>query len=299
MTLLWLNFLAIGITGIVGIWSVAVSYRFARTKNLSRREWLNNWIGDFSVGMIQTFLTALLFTLMIGYFQERETNKIDRDNLIQKLRVPIPEISVGAFYEIVNRGWLCDGSLADANLYGINISLVDSPHFLELICVNLQGAHLFNANMAHLFLNRPKFRDADLVSVNLSAAKIDWGDFKNVLFGGANLSESIFNYANMVNAKLSKANLSKAQIFRSNLRSADLSGAILRGASFIDTDLSNVVFTDAEFDETTILPDNTHWTPQLNLSRFTDPSAPDFWRSTTRRSPAYTNYNCEYKFLCE
>jgi hypothetical protein len=44
---------------------------------------------------------------------------------------------------------------------------------------------------------------------------------------------------------------------------------------------------DTQFDEETRLPDDTKWTPDADMSRFTDPKHPEFWRSDFLFSPAY------------
>ena len=58
-----------------------------------------------------------------------------------------------------------------------------------------------------------------------------------------------------------------------NLDGADLSGANLTHAHLAGANLDGV-----RFDETTILPDESYWTPESDLSRFTDPDHPDFYR---------------------
>jgi hypothetical protein len=39
-------------------------------------------------------------------------------------------------------------------------------------------------------------------------------------------------------------------------------------------------------DGTTILPDDTPWSAEIDHARFTDTSRADFWRSTDPNSPA-------------
>ena len=64
---------------------------------------------------------------------------------------------------------------------------------------------------------------------------------------------------------------------RADLASADLFGA----------DLMYANLTGADFAEDTRLPDGTHWTPDTDITRFTDPDHPRFWRSDDPESPAY------------
>jgi hypothetical protein len=62
-----------------------------------------------------------------------------------------------------------------------------------------------------------------------------------------------------------------------NMPRIGLSGANLQGADL----------TGAKFDENTTLPDGTKWTPDTDMTRFTDPEHPEFWRSDIKWSPAY------------
>lgn len=60
------------------------------------------------------------------------------------------------------------------------------------------------------------------------------------------------------------------------LERADLSGADLRGADFRRADLTGANFVGAnldgaQFDEATTLPDGSHWTPDTDMARFTNP----------------------------
>ena len=80
---------------------------------------------------------------------------------------------------------------------------------------------------------------ADLRGTNLTLATLD----------GANLI-----HAELQNACLSYSRLQFASVFGANLLGADLQGAML---------------TNAQFDENTILPDGSKWTPESDLNYFT------------------------------
>ena len=94
---------------------------------------------------------------------------------------------------------------------------------------------------------------------------------------GANLQEAILWLANLQEANLRVASLQEANLRVANLQEANLWGANLQGA-----DLGG-----ATFDENTMLPDGTKWTPGTDMGRFTDREHPDFWRSDDPKSPAY------------
>jgi hypothetical protein len=73
----------------------------------------------------------------------------------------------------------------------------------------------------------------------------------------------------------------------SNLQGADLTLTNLQGADLRRTNLQGADLEVAQFDENTILPDMTKWTPDTDMKRFTDPKHPQFWRSDDPKSPAY------------
>jgi len=53
------------------------------------------------------------------------------------------------------------------------------------------------------------------------------------------------------------------------------------------SNLQGATLDGATFDQTTTLPDKTLWTPDTDMTRFTDPDHPQFWRSENPWSPAY------------
>lgn len=103
------------------------------------------------------------------------------------------------------------------------------------------------------------------------------GSLQEVYLEGAALQG-----ANLWHADLQRAYLGHADLQGANLGYADLRGAILERAK-----LQGAYLGRAHFDEDTILPDGTRWTPDTDMARFTDPEHPNFWRSSSRRSPAY------------
>jgi len=103
---------------------------------------------------------------------------------------------------------------------------------------------------------------------------------------GANLQGADLRYANLQRADLSGANLEGAILVRADLQGATLLIANLQGADLWDAKLQGANLVRATFDHRTTVPDRTNWTPTTDMARFTDPTHPDFWRSSSRRSPA-------------
>lgn len=75
-----------------------------------------------------------------------------------------------------------------------------------------------------------------------------------------NLQGAHLNGANLRYANLRGVNLRYAVLTKADLREANLKGAKLRYASL----------AGAKFNTETILPDGEHWTPETDMSRFTD-----------------------------
>jgi len=138
--------------------------------------------------------------------------------------------------------------------------------------------------------------DGSLRKVNLPLA-----DLRGASFWTADLQEAFLLGAKLQRTPMFRANLQKADLSLANLQEAILAGANLKGAIMWDANLElaelvagvymgmkdNPETWEAEFDETTILPDGTNWTPDTDMERFTDPKHSDFWRSDNPDSPAY------------
>ncbi len=126
------------------------------------------------------------------------------------------------------------------------------------------------------------FSDADLPEEDFSNANLQRANFSDANLQGANLSEANLQEAWLRDANLEGADLSVADLRGASLRGADLEGANLsvadlRGANLYRTNLQGAELTDAVFDDTTTLPDDSNWTPDTDMTRFTDPEHPDFW----------------------
>jgi len=108
---------------------------------------------------------------------------------------------------------------------------------------------------------------------------------------GADLVSANLRKANLEGANLKYADLNGANLAGANLKGANVVGANLEGASLEGSNLEGAELTYAKFDEKTILPDSDihqqwyeedmvfiYWTPQTDMTRYTDPNHPDFWQ---------------------
>jgi len=130
-------------------------------------------------------------------------------------------------------------------------------------------------------------RGKDLRNAKLEGEDLTAADLQMTNLRRANLQSVDLGDANLQAADLSHAILQEADLLFANLQDAKLWFANLKGTYLAEANLQNAIFKNPKFDVTTTLPDGTHWTPDTNLRRFTDPSHPQFWRSDTPDSPAY------------
>ncbi|WP_238625188.1 pentapeptide repeat-containing protein [Aggregatilinea lenta] len=248
--------------------SATVKYKYEDRSGL----WIFRWFGDLSHEFAGALILSALAFLLITMPEQQAQNLQHKAELIRDLGSSERSVSSHALQEIKVHGWHQDGSLNDAYLFGTDLS------GLDLSITVMQRANLGEAN-----LQKTGFWGADL---------------QRAFFIDANLVLSQLGATNLRGALLSYADLEDAELNRSDLRGASLVGANLRGASFLLADLSNVDLTGANlegvrldgttrFDENTILPDGTHWSPDTDMARFTDPSHPAFWYT----DHLYTNPN--------
>jgi uncharacterized protein YjbI with pentapeptide repeats len=124
--------------------------------------------------------------------------------------------------------------------------------------VVLTGARLSNSNLEGI----------NLVEVSLDGASLHHATLQDVNLDGADLQGADFFRANLVSANLYHANLERANLDAAHLEEANLAGANLRDVTWFDYTI---------FNEGTLLPDGTNWTPDADIWRFQNPDHPDFW----------------------
>jgi uncharacterized protein YjbI with pentapeptide repeats len=171
--------------------------------------------------------------------------------------------------------------LAEANLSGANLSEANLSRLIQVdllsqappIPANLRGANLSGAN-----LSRTDLSGALLYGINLSGVDLSGTNLNEAVLRGANLSGTNLNRTVLSGADLQEANLRGANLNRTDLSGADLSGADLQEADLSGADLRFALLIAIIFNKDTILPDNSKWTPETDLTCFTDPNHPDFWQ---------------------
>jgi hypothetical protein len=219
--------------------------------------WMNGYTELLSIGV-----TVFVLDLLARRREERREEAQYKARLIRELGSRVHDVAVNAAEELRRHGWLVDGSLQGALLRG----------------ASLEGAHLWGAHLSGASLWRANLSGASLYAANLSGA-----DLYSTNLSGANLTDANLSGANLTDANLSGADLRFANLSGAVLIGADLSGANLYranldGANLVKADISGAYLLGATLDENTILPAYTKWTPDADITRFTDPTHPDFWR---------------------
>jgi hypothetical protein len=112
---------------------------------------------------------------------------------------------------------------------------------------------------------------ANLSWANLQEANLRFANLQGVNLGMANLHRAYLRFANLHRAYLGGADLQGAYLRETNLQGAKLVEANLHGADLQKANLQGADLFMAKFNEDTILPDGTNWTPDTDMTRFTQP----------------------------
>lgn len=218
---------------------------------LASGESLMGLLLNFGTEMAGAFVTFIMFDLLIGRMEERENityaRERHKEDLIERLRSAVNDIARLAAEDLRREGWLDDGTL----------------HRVQLATANLRGANLVGADLRGALMTRTSLQDADLRTANLQDTFL-----RDAHLEGANLDRASLRGADLAGAALTGAILTDADLSGANLREALLERAALDGSTF---------------SEDTTLPDNTRWTPETDMARFTDPRRDDYWK--TGREP--------------
>lgn len=234
------------------------------------------WLGSilFSEGYETNLYTEAMGVLVTILVLDRINQWRDRQalkkRLIREAGSRSNEVAISAIEWLRAEDWLV----------GKN-SLLKEAH---LWSAKLDNANLNDANLEGVYL-----REASLVSVSFRKANL-----ANTQFRRANLSDAQMGDADLRGADLHNSNLTDAVLLRANLENARLTFVQFDNANLKDANLKNADLMGAIFTETTVLPsanvtgrDNdgklifdAHWSPDTDMSRYTDPHHPEFWQAT-------------------
>ncbi|GAB4530553.1 MAG: hypothetical protein OHK0046_51180 [Anaerolineae bacterium] len=270
---------------------------------LGHEYFLHGQLLSFFTNIWTEWISIILTVSILNRMAERREDKRRLDDLRRQLVRDVGGrdnlTALNALREMRERDWLngTEGVLKAANLEDA-----------ELQGADLRGAILRRANLNTANLNKADLREADLRRAVLRDATLRGANLSSANFGGAQLQSADLSTANLRETSLRgaflwRANLAEALLMKADLRGADLFQADLRGAYLGEADLryafvgiSETFDSDGRrartlFDENTMLPDHTKWTPDTDLTRFgvfTDQRAYDHWRKTQSQSQTQT-----------
>jgi len=229
---------------------------------------------EFHESVASELFSMGLAVLLIDTANERRADRKLKEEIILQMGSPDNGFALEAIRILRRKGWLGDGSLKNteipyANLKDARLSLADLRG-VNLVAANLHGAILERANLQSAVLNKVNLQGANLMGANLH----------NAVLSGTHLEG-----ANLVGANLHSATLWEAKLWH-NPHPEWPDGTnefhvFLRQILVRDTASGDTVF-----DDTTRLPDGTFWRPDTDMTRFTDPEHPNFWRPDVRYSPS-------------
>lgn len=179
-------------------------------------------------------LSLAATVLVIDQLNQRRANQERLQELIIQMRSKDNHEALRAVEIVRLKNWLSSGKLRGVSLSKAELQTV------QFTFADLKSADLYSANLSH---------------ADLSSAILEEADLGYTIMKGADL-----HLTNLRNSNLTLANLEGATLTETNLKGAHLGGAILTGA----------YLRDVEFDRTTVLPDESLWTPETDMSQFTN-----------------------------
>lgn len=262
--------------------------QMAQQKNMDQKQVVINLLGHLNPHSHLLFRSGINLPEFtedeLAYLFDEDAEVVAAENaktqliqqLVRQLVQSDQQAALNALNELQTRGWLEDGSL-----HGINphfLLITDPSELAEVVSLSivLPGANFARADLVRFLLADAQLQQANFMRANLKHANFSSADLRGADFTGADLTG-----ARLVNAKLQSANFTSAVLVQ-----ADLSDANLEAADLTEANLMEANLRDVSYNEHTILPDGTNWTPKTDVEHFTKSDHPNFWRSVDSPPPA-------------
>ncbi len=251
-------------------------------------------IGGFIFASDEGYMTNLYTEIMsiiatvgiLDFFYQRRDMENLKKRLVREAGSRSNETARLAINWLRTEGWLTGdtGLLQRANLWNANLqkAYLENANLQQayLDSTNLQNANLRKANLQNANLRQANLQRADLLLANLTRANIPAANLQYAYLMDANLRKAFLLGSNLLGADLRSVNLYHAHLADANLQGARLTGANIEEAILRGVNLDNIILEEEILRAKiiTILPDGNKWTPDTDMTRFTDPHHPDFWR---------------------
>ena len=225
-------------------------------------------LGDLVPEAVGIVVTVFIIERFNANREESRRIRERNERLVREIGSRVNDIAKQAVDEARKLGLLYSGSQM---LKGVNLDLAD----------------LEDTNLSGLDLKDNHFDLANLNRVNFSYANL-----KGAYFFRAKLTDADLSMANLFSVYARLADFNGADFQNTNLQHAKLTESNLCNVNFCGANLVNALISGIEMNENTILPDaevisfdkdgnfiyDKYWTPETDMTRYTDPEHPDFWQ---------------------
>ncbi len=194
----------------------------------------------YNTNIYTEVLSVALTIFVLDRLAERRERESYKRRLLREVRSKTSAVAVAALEALDDEGWWDD----------LRASLLEKP----LTRAQWEKAYLKGKDLSGLVLIEVNLKYAELSSVDLHDANLSLGD----------LQYTNLYYANLHGTELTTTKLVGAQLQSANLQYAKLQFAYFEGHNQPDPKIVR-------------LPDQSHWTPETDMQRFTDPEHPEFW----------------------
>lgn len=221
-------------------------------------EWVDNLflnLGTEALGVVIAFVyVESILSRYRDLNAEKTTRQQLREDMLFRLKSRVNSEVIRAIEELRRHDWLTDGTLNNFQIENANMTAVDLSHAnikqIRLVGVTGTAARFYGSDMEECGIIGSIFNNAQFSGAKLANAKLQFNEFKGADFGQADLRGVNFSYSDLTGAKFK---------------------------IYVWTKASNRwAWQHAMFDETTILPDGSTWTPDIDLEQFTDPHHPHY-----------------------
>lgn len=235
------------------------------------------WIGSllfndgYGTNLYTEAMGVLVTILVLDRINQWRDRQATKKRLVREAGSRSNELAIAAIEWLRAEDWLTgqNGLLKGSHLWRANLDSVGLDY------ANLENAYLRYASLVNADLRNINLRNADMRQVDLTGAQLGDADLEN-----SNLHNSSFKDAVLLRANLKNTRLTYVDFSGANLKEADLAGSDLAGAIFNEqTVLPDAKRTGRDANGNLIF--TSYWTPDTDMSRFTNPEHPDFWNSTT------------------
>ncbi len=259
------RFISLFLLGMIVLTSLILAFLSAVLEVSKPAEWWLGWaLVEFSRVAVLVVLLAQFFTLHLR--QDTAQYKLFQRFFLRRLKLAE---TLRARQHVLDR-MMVENLLAGADLSGAQLASV------HLEGANLKKICLWRADLSNADLESANLQEGWLGEANFSYAKLTSAYLQRVQLERSNLEGVNLANANLCDADLNQANLSKASLYDAELQHVRLDHANLSGTNLLYANLQGASLRETCFDETTVLPDGTYWTRNIDMSRFTDPQHPDF-----------------------